>query len=248
MTIASWWDRQRRSVRKRFNRVIYNRHHFVSTYKGADFLVSPLNKGGLEISAKVSERALLQNFMAMCAEMHPDVLIDVGANIGLYSCIIMKNKLAPRALLFEPDRRNAIYLRANLLINELLGDNIAVHETAVGAAKGHAHLMPGPAHDVGLSMIADTPGAADGYDVEVVRLDDVAALANCTLAIKIDVEGYELAALAGMERTLRDNRGFAQIEVFDERRDQVVGKMADAGFSLIRDFPRFPPNLIFRKD
>jgi FkbM family methyltransferase len=247
MTIASWWDRQRCSVRKRINGVIHNQRHFVSTYNGSDFLVSPINKGGLEISAKVSERTLLQNFMTMCADMRPDVLIDAGANIGLYSCIIMKNKLAPHALLFEPDRRNAIYLRANLLINELMGDNIAVHEVAVGAAKGHARLTPGPPHDVGLSMIADTAGA-DGYDVEVVRLDDVAALADRTLAIKIDVEGYELAALAGMERTLRYNRGFAQIEVFDERREQVIGKMADAGYALVRDFPRFPPNLIFRKD
>jgi len=247
MTIASWRDRQRRSMRKLINRVIYNEHHFVSTYLGADFLVSPVNKGGLEISAKVSERALLQSFMAMCAQTSPDILIDVGANIGLYSCIIMKNRLAPRAILFEPDRRNAIYLRANLLINGLIGDSVLVYEAAAGAAKGRARLTPGPRYDVGLSMIAGTEDTADAYEVEVVHFDDIAALANRTLAIKIDVEGYELAVLAGMERTLRENRGFAQIEVYDERREQVVGKMADAGYALVRDFPRFPPNLVFRK-
>ena len=247
MSFASWRDRQRRSMRKLINRVIYNEHHFVSTYLGTDFLVSPVNKGGLEISAKVSERALLQSFMAMCAQTSPDILIDVGANIGLYSCIIMKNRLAPRALLFEPDRRNAIYLRANLLINGLIGGDIEIHEAAVGAAKGHARLIPGPESDVGLSRIAETENGTGGYDVEIVRFDDIASLVNRRLAIKIDVERYELQVLAGMQRTLHENRGFAQIEVFDDKRDKVIGKMADAGYALVGDFPNWPPNLIFSK-
>ena len=37
-------------------------------------------------------------------------------------------------------------------------------------------------------------------------------LTDRTLAIKIDVERYERQVLAGMARTLRDNRGIVQIE------------------------------------
>jgi FkbM family methyltransferase len=40
-----------------------------------------------------------------------------------------------------------------------------------------------------------------------VRFDDFVALTGQTLAIKIDVERYERKVLAGMARTLRDNRG-----------------------------------------
>ena len=62
--------------------------------------------------------------------------------------------------------------------------------------------------------------------------------------IKIDVERYERKVLAGMARTLRDNRGMAQIEVL-EARDVTIGLMAAAGFRLADDFG---PNLFFRKD
>jgi methyltransferase FkbM-like protein len=109
--------------------------------------------------------------------------------------------------------------------------------------------VPGPERDIGLSQIVETApdGQGDdgqGYDVEVVRFDDFVALAGQTLAIKIDVERYERKVLAGMARTLRNNRGIVQIEVL-EAREETVGLMAAAGFKLADDFG---PNLFFRKD
>src|SRR5205823_5491300 len=80
--------------------------YFVCRYFGADFLVRSANVGGLEISAKIAEHAELTNFMRAAAALKPDAFIDIGANLGLYTCILMKNRLAPRAILFEPDRRN----------------------------------------------------------------------------------------------------------------------------------------------
>jgi len=50
--------------------------------------------------------------------------------------------------------------------------------------------------------------------------------------------------LAGMARTLRDNRGIVQIEVL-EAREETVQLMTAAGFRLAQDFG---PNLVFRKD
>ena len=77
-----------------------------------------------------------------------------------------------------------------------------------------------------------------------MRFDDFVALAGQTLAIKIDVERYERKVLAGMARTLRDNRGIVQIEVL-ETREETTALMAEAGFRLAQDFG---PNLVFRKD
>ncbi|MGC1776411.1 MAG: FkbM family methyltransferase [Xanthobacteraceae bacterium] len=244
MNLLTWWRyKWRRRFYKPFNRLIHRGHYFVCRYFGADFLVNSENVGGLEISAHIGEHRELENFIRVCRAIRPDVFIDIGANLGLYTCVVMKNGLAPRAILFEPDRRNRIHLRANLLINDLLDADIEINEVALGAAPGHFRLIPGPERDIGLSQIVENAAGGDGYDVEIARLDDRVALSGLTLAIKIDIERYERKALAGMARTLRDNRGFVQVEVL-EARAETVAMLTDLGYALVYEIP---PNLVFQK-
>jgi len=237
-------NKLRRRFYKPYNRVVHGRRYFLCRYFGADFLISSANVGGLEISAKIAEYAEIGNFMKACAALKPDAFIDIGANLGLYTCILMRNGLVPRTIAFEPDRRNRVHLRTNLLINDLLEKPIEIHEVALGAAPGRFRLAPGPERDIGLSQIVEQGDAAEGYEVDVVRLDDIISLSGKTLAIKIDIERYERKALAGMARTLRENRGIVQIEVL-ESRDETVGIMAAAGYGLAQEFE---PNLVFTKD
>ncbi|HTE75629.1 MAG TPA: FkbM family methyltransferase [Xanthobacteraceae bacterium] len=245
MTLASRWrNKFRRRFYSPYNKIVHRGRYFICRYFGADFLVRSANVGGLEISAKIAEHAELTNFTRSAAALKPDVFIDIGANLGLYICIVMRNRLAPRAILFEPDRRNRVHLQANLLINDLLDADVQIHAVALGAEPGRLRLVPGPERDIGLSQIVGTGMASDGYEVDVVRFDDLVALTGRTLAVKIDVERYERKVLAGMARTLRDNRGMVQIEVLEER-DETVRLMAAAGFKLAQDFG---PNLVFRKD
>jgi FkbM family methyltransferase len=238
-----WRNKLRRRFYKPFNKIVHRGSYFVKGYFGADFLVRSANVGGLEISAKIGEYPELKNFVRSCTELQPDIFIDIGANLGLYTCIVMKNRLAPCAILFEPDRRNRVHLRANLLINDLLDADIDIREVALGSAPGKFRLVPGPERDIGLSQIMENGPTTEGYEVEIVRLDDVIALSGKKLAIKIDIERYERKAIEGMARTLRDNRGLVQIEVL-EAREETVGLMAAAGYTLAQEFP---PNLIFIK-
>src|ERR1700751_3636564 len=247
-----WRNKIRRRFYSPYNKLAHRGRYFICRYFGAEFLVRSVNVGGLEISAKIAEHDELRNFVSSAAAIKPDIFIDVGANLGLYTCIVMKNRLVPRAILFEPDRRNRVHLGANLLINGLLEANLEIHPVALGAEPGRFRLVPGPERDIGLSQIVETSpqeqgqdhGQDQGYDVEVVRFDDFVALTGQTLAIKIDVERYERKVLAGMARTLRDNRGIVQIEVL-EAREETSALMTAAGFRLAQDFG---PNLVFRKD
>ena len=112
MTLASRWrNKLRRRFYSPYNKIVHRGRYFICQYFGADFLVRSVNVGGLEISAKIAEHAELTNFTRGAAALKPDVFIDIGANLGLYTCIVMKNRLAPRAIAFEPDRRNRVHLQ-----------------------------------------------------------------------------------------------------------------------------------------
>jgi FkbM family methyltransferase len=236
-----WQLKIRRRFRKPFNKVFHRRRYFMSHYLGADFLLRPDGIGTLELSAKIAEYPELTNYMCRCAEFRPDIFLDIGANIGLYSCILLRNTCVPRAILFEPDRNNLIHLRANLLINDLL-NLTEVHGVALGEAAGFHHLVPGKI-DGGFSRIVVEGDVTEpGYDVQVVRLDDVISLSGLKLAIKIDVEFCECNVLAGMQSTLRRNQCIVQIEGFENARDKVISMMTAAGYNLVA---AFAPNFVF---
>jgi FkbM family methyltransferase len=220
------------------NRIAPRRHDFVCPYLGADFLLQSDGVGALEISAGIAEREELQWLLGRCAELQPTALIDVGANIGLYSCVLLRNHSVPRAVLFEPNRATLIRLKANLLINRVL-DRAEVHELALGDTTATCQFAPS-AHDSGLSKIVDS-GESSAYQVKVARLDDVISLSGEQIAIKIDIEGYECRALTGMHRLLSNNRCVVQIEAF-ETCDTVHTMMAEVGY---RPAKSLPPNYIF---
>jgi FkbM family methyltransferase len=235
-----WYLKIRRRFRKPFNNIFHRERYFVSRYLGADFLLQPSGIGTLEITAKISERPELNYLIARCAEFGPELLIDIGANIGMYSCILLRNHSVPRAILFEPDQRNLIRLRANLLMNGLL-DLCEVHEAAVGDAAGTRRLLPGEI-DGGFSRIADGgEDAGSGYEVPITTLDDALQFSHRRLAIKIDVEDYEYNVLSGMKRTLRDNRCIIQVETF-KYLDRVRSLLSAEGYQIQADFS---PNFVF---
>jgi len=234
-----FWRRQQRSIRKRVVRRLHGDRQFVSHYLGADFLVRLDNAIGREIGFRSFERDRIENFIALCKAAAPELFLDVGANCGVYTCILLRNNIIPRAVAFEPDRDNASLLRENLALNELVA-RVDLRQAAVGSIAGHAILIPGPADNTGQSRIAVGAG---GYAVEVLVLDDVVPATATTLAIKIDVEGFEREALAGMARLLRENRGIVQIETYDHE-PEVMAAMTAAGYALITNMR---PDFVFAK-
>ena len=75
-------------------------------------------------------------------------------------------------------------------------------------------------------------GHPDAYRVPVVAIDDVLQIEGQTLAIKMDVEGFEMETLRGAERLFRRNGGYAQIEAYDGRDEEVIPRMAELGWRL----------------
>lgn len=222
----SWARRQWGALRKRWLRLRHGDEPFVAAYRGARFACRLTDGVAKGVALNTYDHRQLGLMLDWARREKPDLFLDVGANFGLYACVLLVDGAAPRALAFEPDRRNAEQLRANLARNGL-GDRVVVEPVALGPETGAARLAEGPASNRGTSrLVEEEAGAGDAaaavYEVPVRRLDDLLPLSGARLLVKIDVEGREVGALEGMRRVLSDNHGLVQIEAFDDAHAAIL--------------------------
>lgn len=160
-----------------------------------------------------------------------DVFWDVGANIGLVSC------LAGRAadvevVAFEPYPPTVRSLRRNLADNGLSRSSTAI-EAALGAGEGPAELAVAPDWDTKHSLVNDD---GEAITVPVIRGDAVAEERGPPDVVKVDVEGAELEVLAGMAETLeRCRRAYCEVHrVFGVDETRVREAFRSSGFEVER--------------
>ncbi len=211
-------------------------------YFGTQFIVDLDDVIGYEVAIRRFEWRELKLMIDACRRLKPAIFLDVGANIGLYSCVLSRHKLVRGVIAFEPDRENFARLQANIALNAL-ADVIDARHAAVGDASGVVRLVPSDAANRGMSRIE--PGAGDGYEVASVALDVVVPLRDATIALKVDVEGYEAQVLSGAEQLLSRNGGFAQIEAREDAAAAVVAeRMVGFGWRFLE---RYGLDLRFEK-
>lgn len=122
------------------------------------------------------------------------VVFDIGANIGLTSCIF--NQHAGRVYAFEPNPAVFPLLQKNVETNRL--QNVSVHNMAIGATTGTTHFAGESAFGY---MTKDVAAPAVQIDT-VDRLVSEFGLDRLDL-LKIDVEGFEPDVLAGARSTIK---------------------------------------------
>ncbi len=132
------------------------------------------------------------------------VVFDVGANLGFFS--LLAARLAGptgRVVAFEPVAANVEAIRTNASLNGFPA--IRVHEVAVSDRNGVGRLsVP---RELSWSHLTDRgahPEAEAEIAVRLIALDDAIEAGQIPApdVVKIDVEGYEAAALRGLRRTL----------------------------------------------
>ena len=132
------------------------------------------------------------------------VILDIGANIGVTSCIFSIKAPHGRIHSFEPSPETFGFLRETLASNN--AEHCSAYQLALGAKIGELQFYDNPvsASASHLVLAGETLGGGT-MAVEVSTVDRFIAekgLSRLDL-IKIDVEGFELDVLDGAEKTLR---------------------------------------------
>lgn len=213
---------------------------FTTRAKGARFVVNTTDFIDRELALKgVWEGEQLEDFAAVCRAHHVDYFLDIGANAGVYSVLFAVHHLGGDIIAFEPDPGNHARLMANLEANALVHD-VRVRQAAVGDRAGEMTLMEAGAHNRGESWIVhpdkppeEAPGVAT-HVVQQIVFDDEFAISGKTILVKMDVEGSEFHALAGMERTLRDNRCYLQVELYSDRFEELKAFFERLGYRYLK--------------
>lgn len=130
-----------------------------------------------------------------------DVFVDVGANIGFYSCLA--RSLEKHVVAVEPLPKNLSYLVTNLLANSWV--DIEVFPLGLSEQPGLATLYG--ASSTGASLIGSWAGASRLFQrtIPLSSLDILLGdrFNGKKVFIKIDVEGAEYSVLLGAISTMK---------------------------------------------
>jgi len=166
-----------------------------------------------------------------------DVCFDVGANIGVYTCIFARlSGDSSNVHAFEP----AEHIRKKLLRNIRLNgfDGVNVNSIGLGDQKSEKNFfeVKEGVFRGGVSSFVENENikimrgeAIEERMVPVSTLDSYVGDGNISKLkfLKIDVEGFELPVVRGGERVLGDLRPFILMEFDESRHGEKIGEMKD---------------------
>lgn len=168
-----------------------------------------------ELVNKHGRDTLLHALLARC---NPgDVVVDVGANTGVYSLAVAAAEPTATAVAVEPNPAVCAQLRTNVRLNGY-ERRIQVLETGLGNETGTRPFYRSTYDELG-SFEATNAGAwearvRDSFDVSIARLDELVDNERIPAPdhVKVDVEGFGYDVLRGAESTLRRHRPVVYFE------------------------------------
>jgi len=171
-----------------------------------------------------------------------DVLVDVGANVGMYTIWAAKTR-GVRVYAFEPEAQNYALLNRNIALNRL-GPMVKAYCLALSNEASYSELhitdlrMGGSCHSLGerVDFKHEPINPVFSQGCIAARLDNLvdSGVVPPPDHIKIDVDGFEPKVIAGASHVLRAHKvQTLLIEVNQNLPDhmQMVGELTALGFS-----------------
>jgi FkbM family methyltransferase len=174
------------------------------------------------LDGKVWEEGLFKTAFEPFIEPNT-VIIDCGAYIGSHTILMHQLDRNNQILAFEMMPVHYNILRNNIQLNRLkdtLAFNVAVGQEIGSTPLPDKDYDPTKS-DTNYGNTELSNQTKNPVHIPMVTLDSMRPWMKGRVSfVKIDVEGHELAVLAGALGLIRDNRPIIQIEIWGEKREE----------------------------
>jgi FkbM family methyltransferase len=173
--------------------------------------------------------------------------VDVGANVGFFSWLVLTHNPAARVIAIEPDLLNNACLRRTAARHPQFA--VTIFDCAVAATAGQATFHTDELSSVTGTLVGSRPTA----DVSLyaakqkqlsVRTETLDTLLDGrlegTTCLKVDVEGAELDVLAGARHLLASCRPHLIIECTEAQRADLLALLEEFRYEVTG--PRLDPH------
>lgn len=162
------------------------------------------------------------------------VILDIGANIGYYT-ILASKKIGKRGKVFafEPDPRSLQILKRNVDLNKC--KNVTIVNSAVGKKNSFATFTLDSTNPGESSLLKNKNGKK--IKVKTTTIDSFVKKHRIKKIdiLKMDIEGTEIYALKGGEKTFKDSKN---IKLFLECNRKSLSDFSFSEIDLIKTLDR----------
>lgn len=194
-------------------------------------LFTAASKGRLDLTYDYEDSTLCM-FRKVAEKLRVNFFLDIGANIGCYSVFMNSLPCLEKIYCFEP----APVAYQEMLRNIQFQDRREIfvpYDVAVSNTEGTCTFLV----ESDMSGRNRIDPKAKGQDTIQLACSPVDALLHCcseAVAIKIDVEGHEIAVIEGMRQLLKHNSCFVQVECLEPQGAERIQKIMKAlGLRLV---------------
>lgn len=177
------------------------------------------------------------------------VMVDVGANVGHHT--LFASTVASHVHSFEPYAPVAEKLSDKLNRNQV--QNVNIHRVGLGESKELLSYSPPLTNNSGTGSFCGKNVGRETIELEVCVADEYFESAGISKIdfLKMDIEGFEVSALKGMEQSLRRLRPVCFFEWTQLKRDGEVrcGKdLFPADYAFYKLIANEPFSVFFNRD
>lgn len=174
------------------------------------------------------------------------LVLDMGANIGVFSLLAAQRSTAATIHAFEPAPANIKMFQLNLLANDVLASRIQLHPEAVGGHSRMAEFFYDAQNPQASRLESGSPG---GFKVQIRAFAEVVnALQKPVTLAKMDIESAEYELIQETPAEVWHQIAAISIELHPtpngpDRAQDFLKRIREVGFDQIA--PESPPGCYF---